>query len=358
MAGARERAYRGVDCQTLPLFTSGYRWLILATMTGSPPDYYQLLGITSNAEEAEIRAAFAREIKKWHPDVGGNGDDQRARHLIIAREILTDPNQRRAYDASRRGDGIIPSDGFIPPRWIFVCSQGMGEFRTIGEALKRANDGDKIYVLPGIYRESIVRIEKAVELAGQGSADEEVVIESEDDLIYLQADGATLRGLALRTLSARRFAVRANAPRATISACSFSTPDGTGVLVEDGSRLVVEGCSFSECTIGLRTEEAKPVLIANKFNRNTTGVLVRSGCDCIIENNDFVDNQGSAIEMQHDTAGKISRNRMRGGAVGIVVKATSRGSIENNQFFGHTDRTAILKIDGATEVLVHPNQFI
>lgn len=321
------------------------------------PDYYHLLEIPSDADEAEIRAAFAREIKRWHPDAGNANDSLRAQLLIVARDILVDPNQRRIYDASRRGDTIVRIETGGPSRWIFVCSQGMGECRTITEAIERATTGDKIYILPGIYREPLIKLDKSVELAGQGSSSEEVVLESEDDILYLGANGATIRGLVFRTLSNNRFAVRASADAATVSSCSFYGPGGTGMLIEGGSRIAIDGCSFAACTIGLRVEGARPVILANKFTHNTTGLLVRAGCECVIENNEFTDNQGSAVEVQNETAVKISRNRFQGGAVGVVVYPTSRGSIENNHFTGHTDRSAIFKTEGATEILVHLNHF-
>ena len=45
-------------------------------------DYYLLLGVSCDADETEIRAAFATAIKKWHPDTsqGENGDQARLSH--------------------------------------------------------------------------------------------------------------------------------------------------------------------------------------------------------------------------------------------------------------------------------------
>jgi hypothetical protein len=299
-----------------------------------PPDFYLLLGVPQDASEAEIRAAFATAIKKWHPDTahGENGD--RARFLIEARDTLTDPARRQVYDAERQQGSLIRSAARIASQWIFVCSQGLGQFRTITEALEAAKDGDKIYVLPGVYRESIITVEKSVELAGQGSDDEDVVVESEDDILYFQADGATIRGLSFRTLAAQRIAVRANSNWGTISTCKFFAPQGTGLLIEGGSHLVVEGCSFENCKLGVRIEGARPAILASKFTANATGILVRAGCDCAIENNDFTDNERSSIEIQEDTSASVLRNHFKGGMIAVAIRANSRGSIDHNQFFG------------------------
>jgi len=319
------------------------------------PDFYVLLGVSSDAEEAEIRLAFASEIKKWHPDTtqGTNGD--RARFLIEARDTLTDPVQRRAYDAQRRKPGLVRTAARGASQWIFVCSQGMGQFRTIGEALDAARDGDKIYILPGTYREPLIAVEKSVELAGQGSDDEPVIVEGGDDLLYLPANDVTIRGLCFRTLVAQRIAVRANSQSATISACKFSAPQSTGLLVEGGSRLVVEGCVFERCELGIRAEGASPAIIASKFIANTTGLLVRTGCDCAVENNDFSDNAGAAIVIEGDTSANVIRNRFTGsmGKVGVVVKRTSRGIIDHNRFSGL--QGGIFAVDETTEVSVGEN---
>jgi len=324
----------------------------------APPDYYQLLGVSPDASEAEIRAAFAIAIKKWHPDTtnGENGD--RARLLIEARDTLIDPVRRRAYEAERQQhSSLVRSASRSASQWIFVCSQGMGQFRTIAEALEAAKDGDKIYVLPGTYRESVIAVEKSVELAGQGSDDEPVILESEDDILYLPANGVTIRGLYFRTLVSKRIAVRANSLSGTLSSCRFSAPQGTGLLIEGGSHLVIEGCTFENCQLGVRVEESRPAIVTSRFVANTTGLLVRVGCDCVVENNDFADNEGAAIEIQTDTAANISRNRIKGGIFGIVIRRASRGAVHDNHFIGHTEQTGIHLSDGHSDVAVGVNRF-
>jgi len=321
-----------------------------------PPDFYLLLGVSQDASETEIRAAFAAQIKKWHPDTayGENGD--RARFLIEARDTLTDPVRRRAYNAERlQGSLLIRSASRGASQWIFVCSQGMGQFRTIGEALHAAKDGDKIYVLPGTYRESLIAVEKAVELAGQGSDDEPVVLESNDDILYLPANGVTVRGLSFRTLAAERIAVRTNSNSGTISACRFLAAQGTGLLIEGGSRLVVEGCSFENCKLGVRIEDSSPAILTSKFLTNTTALLVRAGCDCVVENNDFSNSDGAAIVVEEETTANVFRNRFNGsmGKVGITVKRSSKGNIDHNRFSGL--QGGVFAIDEMTDMYVGEN---
>ena len=62
-------------------------------------NYYELLGIDINASEEEIKTAYKREIKKWHPDINS---DEKAISMTMklneAKEILLDKDKRMEYD--------------------------------------------------------------------------------------------------------------------------------------------------------------------------------------------------------------------------------------------------------------------
>jgi curved DNA-binding protein CbpA len=62
-------------------------------------DYYAVLGINVNATAADIKKAHRVRIRDLHPDRGG--DATRAPTVNIARDVLVDPNTRRAYDQAR-----------------------------------------------------------------------------------------------------------------------------------------------------------------------------------------------------------------------------------------------------------------
>ena len=66
-------------------------------------DYYHVLGVKSTASVKEIKAAYKRLARLQHPDLnGGLPDATRAFvQLSRARDILTDPKRRAAYDAQR-----------------------------------------------------------------------------------------------------------------------------------------------------------------------------------------------------------------------------------------------------------------
>lgn len=61
---------------------------------------YGLLGIESTAPETEIKSAYRRAARQWHPDVNSEPDAAMMfRRITDAYQILSDPKQRKRYDA-------------------------------------------------------------------------------------------------------------------------------------------------------------------------------------------------------------------------------------------------------------------
>lgn len=62
-------------------------------------DYYEVLGIDKNASEAEIKSAFRKLAKKYHPDVSKEPDAaEKFKEAQEAYAVLSDANKRRQYD--------------------------------------------------------------------------------------------------------------------------------------------------------------------------------------------------------------------------------------------------------------------
>lgn len=76
--------------------------------------YYDILGISPEATSDEIRAAYRRLAKRYHPDV--NPDPDASERFIAVRqayETLIDPEARARYDLALRGGiGSAPHDPF------------------------------------------------------------------------------------------------------------------------------------------------------------------------------------------------------------------------------------------------------
>ena len=64
-------------------------------------DYYKDLGVSQTATEAEIRRAYRKLAKQYHPDTNP-GSDERFKQVSAAYDVLSDADRRASYDEVRR----------------------------------------------------------------------------------------------------------------------------------------------------------------------------------------------------------------------------------------------------------------
>src|SRR3954452_2595548 len=82
-----------------------------------PRDYYEVLGVSREASETEIKKSFRRLARELHPDVNQEPDaEERFKEAAEAYEVLADAERRRTYDAygheGLRSGGFDPGAGF------------------------------------------------------------------------------------------------------------------------------------------------------------------------------------------------------------------------------------------------------
>lgn len=63
-------------------------------------DYYSTLGIARDASDAEIKKAFRKLARKYHPDVAKDkaSAEEKFKEINEANEVLSDPEKRKQYD--------------------------------------------------------------------------------------------------------------------------------------------------------------------------------------------------------------------------------------------------------------------
>ncbi|MFC4852597.1 AAA family ATPase [Actinophytocola glycyrrhizae] len=161
-------------------------------------------------------------------------------------------------------------------------------FRTVGDAISAARDGDVIAVRPGVYPESIV-LDRDVTLSGSGSPGEvrieaagapvlRVTVEHSEvsGIEFAHSDGEVAIDLRAGVLNLDECVVAADSEVAVVvrrgaafraGATTVRNPGGAGVLVFDGAKTELTGCTFT--SVG------------------TTAVVARSGgtptmVDCVV----------------------------------------------------------------------------
>src|SRR3977135_150908 len=78
-------------------------------------DYYEVLGLPRTASEEEIRKAFRKLARKYHPDVnpGDKSAEEKFKEINEAYEVLSDTDKRKRYD--QLGPNWKAGAEFTPP---------------------------------------------------------------------------------------------------------------------------------------------------------------------------------------------------------------------------------------------------
>src|SRR5438876_12411436 len=98
-------------------------------------DYYETLGVSKTATDEEIRSAFRKLARKYHPDVAKDkkAAEEKFKEINEAYEVLGDPDKRKKYDQLgadwNRPGGVQP-----PPGWQREGQQpGGGSYQWGGD---------------------------------------------------------------------------------------------------------------------------------------------------------------------------------------------------------------------------------
>ncbi|MBE7076173.1 MAG: molecular chaperone DnaJ [Clostridiales bacterium] len=138
-------------------------------------DYYQILGVSKNADADEIKSAYRRLAKKYHPDLNKTPEAaEKFKEINEAYEVLGDDKKRSNYDQFGTADGPQFSGGSGGFGDFFGGGQGFGGFSDIfsdifsafggGERRSRMSQrGDDVNISMKLtFEEAVFGVEKNI----------------------------------------------------------------------------------------------------------------------------------------------------------------------------------------------------
>src|ERR1700676_3054007 len=98
--------------------------------TSTKQDYYELLGVSRKAPQKEIRQAYRKLARKYHPDLnpGDKSSEERFKKVQEAYDVLSDAKKRQVYDQHGFYSDNIPPGGPGPGAGAYNPGMGFGGF--------------------------------------------------------------------------------------------------------------------------------------------------------------------------------------------------------------------------------------
>src|SRR5512136_2746402 len=135
-------------------------------------DYYEVLGVSRTATPDEIKAAFRRLARQYHPDVSQEANaEEHFKEINEAYSVLSDADKRAAYD--RFGHAGVQNTGGVPDFTVDfgdLFDEFFGGFGGFGRSSSRRarnaphRGADLQYSIDLSFEESIFGVEKEVEI--------------------------------------------------------------------------------------------------------------------------------------------------------------------------------------------------
>ena len=139
-----------------------------------PRDYYEVLGVSKGAPADEIKSAFRKLARQYHPDVSSEPDaEEKFKEINEAYAVLSDEEKRAAYDrfghAGVQGAGGVPDWNTVDFSDIFGDLFGSFGFGGFGGQSRRSPNAprrgaDLQYRVNLTFEESVFGVEKEIDI--------------------------------------------------------------------------------------------------------------------------------------------------------------------------------------------------
>eukprot|EP00754_Rhynchopus_humris_P020750 Rhum_TRINITY_DN14713_c4_g1::Rhum_TRINITY_DN14713_c4_g1_i1::g.111460::m.111460/K03174/TRAF3; TNF receptor-associated factor 3 len=265
--------------------------------------------------------------KMMRRDVAAHCTEHATQHSLLLCEKVT--AQERVIE-----EQALHIEKLMQRSVIIVSKDGMGHFSCIADGLAHAEDGDRIHVKPGLYKECLV-LTKKVSLVADGK----VTIQNGRDFnVIVMKDGARIRGFELRQRSKSFFCIR------IISTCEDTLVENCDIRSDHFSCVQVDS-------------HANPLIRHNVIHDSQQcGILVKSLGRGRILHNVIHTNSLSNVYADQNSAPIVQYNEIHGSRQhGVWVKPHSAAEVAHNVIFNN--RMEDIKVEEGSLPTLRNNTF-
>jgi parallel beta-helix repeat protein len=247
------------------------------------------------------------------------------------------------------------------PTQLVVSAKGKADFQTIADAVKVATDGMKVFVEPGVYRESFV-IENGVELIGRKEKGEVVIENSETHPLEIKSLSAVVRGFTIRVpkkVNKGLYALVVSIGTPRIEDCLISSKDSTSIWVHGKdvaptfknikvSEGVADGIVFDQNAGGILEDsqvfnnggwgvvvrgEAHPTIQRTKIHQSKQGGMLVEASAPILKEVESFENTATGIYLKNANPSIENSSFHDNGENGFFISQQSKGTMKEIQVF-------------------------
>lgn len=206
----------------------------------------------------------------------------------------------------------------------WVVDQAGGHFRTLGGVLDKCGPTDRVYVRPGVYDITDLRISRPIEIVGQGQKDLIVLRSTSEDGLVCDATSFVLKDLRIahEPSGDSGAAIRILSPAGSIAGCLVESRGKACVEVGRDSKVLLHGLRLTGATYGLSVpQRAEPLAEGCEISG-----AARAGILCNLNSAPTVrgcriHSNGHAVWLHHGAGGRFERNDLRGNRQGAWNRA-------------------------------------
>jgi parallel beta-helix repeat protein len=277
---------------------------------------------------------------------------------------------------------ILDESGLVPTKksqkTIIVDQMCQGDHATITEAIKAANPGDKIVILPGLYEEGL-ELDKPLEIKGEGKREDIEIRATGKHTLAFKAASGRVANLTLRQMSEDDFyCADISSGRLMLEDCDLSSQGkmcisirgpadprlrrntihdnkGNGISVTDKGQGILEendifGSDLPQVAI---VKGGNPILRRNRIHDGkSNGIRITNNGKGILEENDIFGHDFPQVAIDSGGNPTLRNNRIHDGkGNGVRIFDNGQGILEENDIFGHNEFSQVIIETGSNPTL-------